>query len=106
MSLCVHRVRGQSMSPHFNHNDYVMSFSWRQTEFCVGDVVVLNHPRFFTIIKRIAEINDQGELRLRGDNPASTPSEEIGWQPIHRVIGKVVWHIQPPSEATPTTNGV
>lgn len=93
------------MSPHFNHDDYVMSFSWRQTEFYVGDVVVLNHPRFLTIIKRIAEINDQGELRLHGDNPASTRSEEIGWQPPHRVIGKVIWHIQPHSKATSPPDG-
>lgn len=103
MSLQVHRVRGQSMSPHFNHNDYVVSFRWRGMRFCVGDVVVLNHPRLFTIIKRIDEINDAGDLRLRGDNSASTSSDQIGWQPRHRVLGKVIWHIAPNQTAKQLT---
>lgn len=91
------------MSPHYNHNDYVVSFRWRGMRFCVGDVVVLNHPRFLTIIKRIDAINDSGELRLRGDNPISTSSDQIGWHPQHRVLGKVIWHIAPNQPAKKPT---
>lgn len=82
------------MSPAFNHGDYVFTLRWR-TGLKPGDVVVVDHPRFKTIIKRIAAINPRGELRLYGDNPASTSSEALGWQSADGVIGKVIWHIQP-----------
>lgn len=82
------------MSPAFCHNDYVFTLR-RRSGLKTGDVVVINHPRFNTIIKRIAEISPEGALRLEGDNPASTDTESLGWQPPSKVIGKVIWHIRP-----------
>jgi len=81
------------MSPAFAHNDYVVSFGCRLTRYCVGDVVVVKHPSLGVIIKRIIETDGQQRVLLAGDNPASTDSLTIGWQPHQQLIGKVYWHI-------------
>ncbi len=83
------------MAPNFTHNDYVLSFAWRGTRYRPGDVVIVKHPQYRTIIKRIAEINNQGQALLAGDNPASTSSNSLGWQEQEDLIGKVIWHIAP-----------
>ncbi|MBM6550727.1 hypothetical protein JQX58_06555 [Marinomonas ostreistagni] len=77
------------MSPTLHHGDYVI------TRTCLlnlhaGDVVVVQHPQFDIIIKRIAAILPHG-LTLQGDNlAASTSSERMGLVSHARVLGKVI----------------
>lgn len=83
------------MTPNFLHDDYVLIFRWRFSRYRPGDVVVVRHPSLGTIIKRIVERDAQGRLLLAGDNPASTDSASIGWQPQDRLLGSVWWRLTP-----------
>ena len=94
MKLKLFRVSGDSMSPQFVENDYVLAFSRRNLRLKPGQVVVVSHPLYGTIIKRIAQITNDHKLRLRGDNQQqSTSTEALGEIIQEQVIGRVVWHI-------------
>lgn len=85
------------MSPNFMPGDYVISFAWHGTRYQKGDVVVVKHPHYQTLIKRIAEINQiLGKVLLSGDNPASASSESLGWLQQTRLVGKVIFQITRP----------
>lgn len=81
------------MSPAYTEGDFVVTL--RCSSLRPGDVVIVTHPRFRTIIKRVSAISPDGLVLLQGDNPASTSSTTIGWQPKARIIGKVIWHCRP-----------
>ena len=92
------------MSPQFVESDYVLVFSRRNLKLKRGQIVVVNHPFYGTIVKRIARVTRGNTLRLRGDNrQESTSTEALGEITQDQVIGKVVWHIpgkrQPASRA-------
>lgn len=82
------------MSPNFLSGDYVITSVWPFSRYRPGDVVVVGHPVYDTIIKRVVEINAVGELLLQGDSVNSTSTEALGWRARDEVLGKVVWHIQ------------
>lgn len=90
MKLLFFRVQGSSMSPAFLHNDYIMAYRTCTTSYSEGDVVIVEHERFDTIIKRVQKIENDCVF-LSGDNPASTSAEKIGWQSLDNVIAKVIW---------------
>ena len=79
------------MLPTLKHNDFVVCFGWKGKRYKVGDVVVVTHPEFKTIIKRIAQIHPTQGLLLAGDNAFSTAPERMGWIAPKQIIGKVVF---------------
>lgn len=89
--LSILKVRGQSMSPAFQHGDYVASARWPRMPITVGDVVVVSHPHFDTIIKRVYSMNESGDMQLSGDNILSTEKDSIGWCKKEWISGKVLW---------------
>ncbi len=95
--ITIHRVRGQSMLPAFADGDYVVCIrSLRFFPLKRGDVAVVQHPRLGRIIKRIAKLSAKSDMWLCGDNPGSTSSEVMGWQPPPTLVGRVIWHIAKP----------
>jgi len=65
------------MFPAFADQDFVLATHyWRK--LLPGDVVVVNHPQYQTIIKRIVKIASDGSLQLQGDNKQSTSSAALG----------------------------
>lgn len=91
MKLRVFKVEGGSMLPSLFDKDYVITFRHKKTRYKLGDIVVVRHPELGIIIKRIVQLKEASVL-LAGDNPASTSSERMGWQPCNKIIGKVVAH--------------
>lgn len=85
------------MSPRFFEGDYVVCYSHPWQRYAVNDVVVVNHPRFGIIIKRIVRLcTPSKEVLLAGDNLLSTSSDELGWQPYRNILGKVFWRVAKP----------
>ncbi len=81
------------MLPNFLPDDFVIAATWPFIQFKPGEVIVINHPVYHTIIKRVLYINAIGELLLQGDHRKSAPPHLLGWQPTNRVVGKVLWRI-------------
>lgn len=89
----IHKVRGQSMSPNFLENAFVFSIKYPLQTLQKNDVILVNHPTFGKIIKRISAISEQG-IWLKGDNPISTRTEEMGLIAKNQVIGKVIFQVK------------
>lgn len=80
------------MSPNVRDSDFVLVVSSRFCRLKPGKVVVVQHQKLGTIIKRIAKRSDR-KLLLAGDNLDSTSSQDIGWVDEDALVGVVVWHI-------------
>ncbi|MGJ8559800.1 MAG: S24/S26 family peptidase [Litorimonas sp.] len=66
----LYRVTGPSMAPTLSNGDILLL---RRRRANVGDIVVVDHPTYGIIVKRI---NNNGNLS--GDNPDSTPASDLG----------------------------
>ncbi len=54
----------------------------------VGNIVVARHQKFGLIVKRVADVTQEGVI-LEGDNvEASTTAENIGLVPFSAVVGR------------------
>lgn len=95
--LHVVRVSGSSMLPTLRDGDFVVVVAaWIDRRCRVGDVVVVDHPTFGRIVKRVAARDGAGRLGLAGDGPDSTSREALGWVSARALLGRVRWHVTPP----------
>lgn len=85
----VRKVTGGSMLPVLRHGDYVFLLKWRIKK---GDIVVVNHPHFGDIIKRVKSI-ENAKITLSGDNSSSVNSDQIGEVSYENLLGKVLFKL-------------
>ncbi len=89
------RVTGDSLTPQFEHGDFVLvskiPFLFRKP--LAGDVIAFHQPGYGTLIKRIQSVQSGGELEVAGTLPESIDSRVFGSVRSGDVVGKVVWHI-------------
>jgi len=85
------------MSPTIPSGTYVLSKGFLLSKLIQGDIVIVRHDKYQTIVKRIKDVrNDQ--FYLVGDNPMSTTSQDIGWVSRQNLIGKVIWIVSNSSQ--------
>jgi nickel-type superoxide dismutase maturation protease len=66
--------------------------AYRRILPCPGDIVVARHPyrTDLRLVKRVAEVLDNGHCILEGDNPTeSTDSQIFGPLPPQYILGRV-----------------
>ena len=78
------------MVPTLYQGDYVLCLTWPLFRFTESQVVVVNHPRYQTIIKRIKRVRGNRGYWLVGDNPQSTSSQELGLVTHENIAGWVL----------------
>lgn len=61
--------------------------------YAAGDVLLVDHPRFGTIVKRVADVGEK-TLWLEGANATSLSRESMGPIESKSVRGKLVYQIQ------------
>lgn len=83
----LYRVTGPSMAPALSAGDVLVLRRKRAKQ---GDVVVVRHAEFGTIVKRIDERGN-----LSGDSPASTAVRDLGPYDPATLIGVAVIKITP-----------
>lgn len=81
------------MSPTFHQGDYVLCLTWPIFWLRKSQVVVVNHPRYQTIIKRIKYISCTRGYWLAGDDPQSTSSNKLGFVAHEDIAGLVLLKI-------------
>jgi nickel-type superoxide dismutase maturation protease len=91
--LRFYKVVGASMVPTFYQGDYVLCLTWPLFRFTENQVVVVNHPKYLTIIKRIKRVSGNRGYWLVGDNPQSTSSQELGLVTHEDIAGWVLLKI-------------
>lgn len=89
----LYKVLGASMTPTLHQGDYVLCLTWPPFRFRKSQVVVVKHPRYQTIIKRIKRVRDNRDYLLNGDNPRSTSSQELGFVTQENIVGLVLLKI-------------
>ena len=87
--LNLFKVKGDSLSPTLEEGDYVLTCRGYCTPK-VNDLVVVNHPVYQRVIKRVVAISPEKALRLSGDNSRSVSSEQMGWIGERWILGKVL----------------
>ena len=66
------------MSPLIQPGDYILSCRWPHRWVRPGQVVVVTHPEFGQIIKRVQDCHAGAGFTLTGDNSASLKTEQMG----------------------------
>jgi len=82
------------MAPLLRPGDEVLvdMRAYRQMRPCLGDIVVARHPyrSDLLLIKRVAQVLENGSCTLEGDNPTeSTDSRAFGSLPPECILGRV-----------------
>jgi len=87
------KVRGASMRPTLAPGDYLILTKARAIR--AGFVVLVDHPKYGVIVKRVKSISDKAML-LEGDNSdESTASEDMGHVSVEFVKGRARWAVSP-----------
>jgi nickel-type superoxide dismutase maturation protease len=94
------RIEDRSMEPALHAGDYVLVNRWayRKKAPVAGDLVVLRNPEATDqfLIKRIMSGDVTTGFFVLGDNtPHSRDSRHFGMVPIHLIVGKVRYRVQP-----------
>ena len=91
------KVRGNSLYPEYKDGDFVL-LAKSSVFFCkysIGNVVVVHHPIYGRMIKRIDRIDEPGKrLFILGDHEDSLDSRQLGWIDFQLVKGRVIAHIR------------
>lgn len=80
-------VRGDSMSPRL-HDGQLKLFR-RRPNYQVGEIVLVDHPRYGLVIKQIVALNSTS-VRLKGLNPHSISEDSMGDIPVECVSGRLI----------------
>ena len=84
-------VEGDSMLPNLKNGDAVLIYA--DAKISAGDIVLAKHPfkKSVIILKRLAEIDENGNYFLVGDNLSeSTDSRTFGALSAKHILGKAV----------------
>lgn len=93
------KVSGRSLEPLYQDGDFVLTSKLPilLNGYRPGDVVVLRHEVYGTLIKLVARLApEEDALFVVGLHEDSVDSARFGAVPRREVIGKVVWHIRAP----------
>ena len=88
-------VEGDSMLPNLKNGDGILIDP--DAKIAAGDIVIAKHPfkKSVIILKRLAEIDENGNYFLVGDNPSeSTDSRTFGAVSAKHILGKAVCRLK------------
>ncbi|MEM9174774.1 MAG: nickel-type superoxide dismutase maturation protease [Myxococcota bacterium] len=85
------RVVGESMAPALEDGDFVLVGP--NATLSPGHVVLVRHPRFGVIVKRLHAQASDGRYAIAGDNAASTASQSLGPIEPSAILGVARWRI-------------
>ncbi|PCJ32717.1 MAG: peptidase S24 [Gammaproteobacteria bacterium] len=88
--ISVFKIQGESMSPRLSGGDFVVASRFYIT-LSEGDIVVVQHPVYGRIIKRVKHIGESGRFLLTGENEQSLSSEQMGWLARSTIKAKVLF---------------
>lgn len=93
--LYLRRISGNSMDPTLRNGDYIVAAKSYFTHYQVADIVLVQHPQFGEIIKRIYQIDDNLQYWLCGDGTDTLSPQTMGAINRSDIKAKLLWHIKP-----------
>lgn len=92
--IYLRRIQGNSMYPALRNGDYIVALAAFQKNYIDGDIVIVSHPQYAEIIKRIKFIDDLGNFWLAGDGSDTLSTQQMGAIKPEQVMAKLWWHIK------------
>ena len=83
------RIKGSSMEPQYHNGDFVIVGAIRWFPIHQGHDIVFWLPSIGLLIKKLIKICDDG-FYVKGTNPNSLTSEQIGQIPHTHIMGRVL----------------
>lgn len=83
------------MEPNLTTGDFVLSLK-HSGHYKVGQRVIVEHPFYGLIVKRILKRNTLGYYRLCGDSKQSVTAQQMGWISQQHIHGRVLFTIKKP----------
>ena len=85
------RIEGNSMRPSYSDGDIVYFRAVKRSKIKQGEAVLFRHPfQSILVIKRIAEVTEDGSCYVLGDNQLeSSDSRSFGRVSTDRILGVV-----------------
>lgn len=91
--LRIFRVTGDSMRPLLHEGDFVLALTvLRRVK--LNRLLVVRHPTFGIIIKRVISIAADGSFFLASDNAAGVSTRQMGVMKPEQVLGRVLWCVR------------
>ncbi len=94
--LRIFRVKGESMQPVLYEGDFVVAlvaFRWAKRAR-PGRKLVVQHPEYGVIIKRVVSVEPDGSCWLGSDNQSGISTQQIGKITPSQIIGRVLWCVK------------
>lgn len=88
MFVSLVKIHGDSMAPALPDTSYALFR--RKRRFSVGDIVLVDHPRFGMIVKTITRFTSDNRVGLAGLSLSSTSPAKLGVVPEAAVKGKLL----------------
>lgn len=89
------RVQGNSMEPVIESGAFVLVLPCRGLP--IGKLVLVDHPHYGQLVKRLKSIDEKGLMLLQGDGEDSLTTEQMGPVCSSRLKGRVCWQSRPTS---------
>ena len=80
------------MLPELSSGDFVIASRF-YLSIKNNDLLIVNHPVYGIIVKRVIEYHPQNGYRLRGDHTSSVSSEQMGWLSQENIVGKIFFSV-------------
>jgi len=96
--ILLRRISGNSMHPTLRDGDYIVASRIFSKKIMPGDIVIVSHPIYKEIIKRVELIDGEDNLWLVGDGTDTLSTAKMGAIPRSAFMGKMIWHIQAKTE--------
>jgi signal peptidase I len=96
--LKIIKVTGNSLSPFFLPDDYVLINTSRRNfkQLATGDTIVFTHPAYGRLIKFVRTNSQVSEsILVGGSQEDSISSHKLGEIPYADLLGKVIFHFKP-----------
>jgi len=93
--LYLRRITGNSMYPTLRDGDYIWASKRLLSHYRQGDIVLVDHPLYTRIVKRIKHIDKDGQYWLVGDGIDSVSSLQMGPVSNRQILARMFWHIHP-----------
>ncbi len=86
------------MVPTLKDGDYVISSRWFRLGFwpfslSKNCLVVVRHPHYDVIVKRLLAFDGSGRFLLAGENDTSVSTQDMSWCSCEQVLGKVLFRV-------------
>ena len=82
------RIAGASMEPALPDGSIALFRARKRVE--QGDVVLVDHPEFGLIVKRVRAVDEDGGAWLEGSSPASTSADKLGRVAAEQIRGTLL----------------